>query len=102
MDFKELDSKLDKKLSKYGRCYHPANGAVCIIDGCFKSDDVIKSVRVFSQSEYGGSYGVCYGYTNDLPMKEMNYIQRQHFDDPSDAYKFVIARAKKINKFFNT
>lgn len=100
---KELDAEMDEFFNGKKRCAvtHPSDGAVAIIQvGDCRS--VVQSVRIYSQTHFKGSYGVCFGSCDQLPILIVDRVLEKHFEGIDGAYDYITETAEKINTFFNS
>jgi len=100
---KQLDRQMDEffKDNPNVSVTHPNDGAVAIIQvGDCRS--VVQSVRIYSQTHFKGSYGVCFGSCDQLPISIVDRVLEKHFEGIDGAYDYITETAEEINTFFNS
>lgn len=98
---KQLDKQMDEFFKDIPNVSvtHPENGAVAIVT-VGTSNDIIKTVRICSQKRFKGSYGVCFGSCEELPVSVVDRVLELNFESIDGAYDYIVGLSEKINKFF--
>ena len=98
-------NQLDKQMDEFFKgipnvsVTHPEDGAVAIVT-VGTSNDIIKTVRIYSQKRFKGSYGVCFGSCEELPVSVVDCVLELNFESIDGAYGYIVGLSEKINKFF--
>jgi hypothetical protein len=98
---KQLDRQMDEFFKDIPNVSvtHPEDGAVAIVT-VGASNDIIKTVRICAQKRFKGSYGVCFGSCEELPVSVVERVLELNYEGIDGADDYIVGLSEKINKFF--